>query len=209
GPQPRDGLWRALLGRGRPRILLLPGHQNETRSVQRERRAVEPAVELDAAPALGAQHRRQLVRRVEPDLALADQLLRALLALGRRAPKPEPLGLPAAGRRSERFLEAERPAVHALALLRWQRAHELVPVARVQDEHAARLEGAPEAVHHQAVLVVGEVPDRAEEVHGQIELAREFHVTDVLAHQREAPARLAGGLAGALELGLAEVDAGH
>src|SRR2546427_5760277 len=82
--------------RGRPRILLLPRHQDEARSVQRERRAVEPAVELDAAPALGPQHRRQLVRRVEPDLALADQLLRALLGLGRRPPQPEPAGPPAA-----------------------------------------------------------------------------------------------------------------
>src|SRR5262245_38639441 len=74
---------------------------------------------------------------------------------------------------------------------------------------AERLQGAPEPVHHQAILVVGEVADRAEQVHGQIELGRELHVADVLADQREAHARLAGGLVGALELGLAEVDAGH
>src|SRR5262249_34965257 len=43
----------------------------------------------------------------------------------------------------------------------------------------------------------------------QIELARELHVADVLADEREAHTRLAGGLTGALELGLAEVDAGH
>src|SRR5262249_26063194 len=91
--QPRDGLQRALLG---ARILLLPGHQDEARGFQRERSAVEPAVELDAAPALGAEHRGQLVRRVEPDLALADQLLHAFLALGRRPPQPKPPGLPAA-----------------------------------------------------------------------------------------------------------------
>src|SRR6059036_2250181 len=114
--------------RGRPRILLLPRHQDEARSVQRERRAVEPAVELDAAPALGAQHRGQLVRRVKADLALADQLLRALLRLGRRAPQPEPAGAPATRRRVERVLDAERPAVHPLALLGRQRPHELVAV---------------------------------------------------------------------------------
>src|SRR5262245_6642317 len=92
GPQPREGHCRA--HGSKSWILLLPGHQDEARSVQRERGTVEPAVELDAAPALGAQHRRQLVRRVEPDLALADQLLRAFLGLGRRPPQPEPPGLP-------------------------------------------------------------------------------------------------------------------
>src|SRR5437016_3055916 len=73
---------------------LFPGGEDEARGVEREGRSVEPAVELDPAPALGAQHRRQLVGRVEADLALTDQLLRSLLGLGRRALEPEPAGAP-------------------------------------------------------------------------------------------------------------------
>src|SRR5436309_7047395 len=110
---------------------LFPGGEDEARGVEREGRSVEPAVELDPAPALGAQHRRQLVGRVEADLALTDQLLRSLLGLGRRALEPEPAGAPAARRGIERVLDAKRPAAHALALLGRERAHEVVAVAGV------------------------------------------------------------------------------
>src|SRR5262247_1523334 len=191
------------------RILLLPGDDDEPVGVEREGRAVEAAEELHLAPALRPQHVQELVSRVEPDLALADQLRRALRRLRRRALEPPPAGAPAAGRRIELVLDADRRAAPPHPLFRRQRAHALVAVARVDDEGAARLERAPEAVDHEPVLVLGEVADRAEEVHRKVELARELHVADVLALERERHLRLAGGLAGAAELGLAEVDAGR
>src|SRR3989338_6036217 len=186
----------------------LAGDEDDARGVEREGRAVEAAVELDAAPALGPEHRRELVGRVEPDLALADQLLGLGPGPG-RALEARPAGAPAARRRVERVLDPERPAVHALALLGRQRAHDLVAVAGVQDEEAAGLERPPEAVEHEPVLVVGEVADRAAQVHGEVELAGELHVADVLADERERDAGLARGRPGALELGLAEVHARH
>src|SRR2546421_1938958 len=105
---------RSPFSRGRG---LFPGGEDEARGVEREGRSVEPAVELDPAPALGAQHRRQLVGRVEADLALADQLLCLLLGLGRGALEPEPAGAPAARRGVACGLATKRPAAHALALL--------------------------------------------------------------------------------------------
>src|SRR5437773_795590 len=79
----------------------------------------------------------------------------------------------------------------------------------VEHEHAAWLERAPEAVDHQAILVVGEVTDRAEEVDREVELTRELHVPDVLADEPQGDAGLGGGLPRAVELGLAEVHARH
>src|SRR5262245_30425260 len=99
--------------------------------VKRERRAVEAAEELDLAPPLRTQHVQELVRRVEPDLAVADQLLRWLPRLGRRALETPPAGAPAAGRGVELVLDADCRAAPAHALLRRQRAHALVAVARV------------------------------------------------------------------------------
>src|SRR5256712_4801440 len=174
-----------------------------------EGRAVEPAVELHVAPALRPQHRRELVGGVEPDLALADQLRGAFLRFRDRTLAPPPPRAPAARRGIERVLDAKRPAVHALALLGRQRAHQLVTVPGVEHEHAARLERAPEAVDHQAILVVGEVTDRAEEVDREVELTRELHVPDVLADEPQGDAGLGGGLPRAVELGLAEVHARH
>src|SRR5437773_916492 len=162
---------------------LFAGDENQARGVQREGRALEPAVELHPAPALRPQHRRELVGRVEADLALADQLPRALLRpcalLGLRACalKAPPPRAPAARRGIELVLDAERPAAYALALLGRQRPHELITIPRVENEDAAGLERAPEAVGHQAVLVVREVADGAEEVGGGVGLARELHVT--------------------------------
>src|SRR5262245_25047626 len=77
---------------------LLPGDDDQALGVEREGRAVEAAEELDLAPSLRTQHVQELVRRVEPDLAVADQLLRGLLRLGRRALETPPAGAPAAGR---------------------------------------------------------------------------------------------------------------
>src|SRR5262249_26063195 len=104
----------------------------------------------------------------------------------------------APGRTRSRSRTARRSTACPPPGRRWQRAHELIAVARVENEDAAGLEGAPETVHHQAILVVGEVADRAEQIHGQIESARELHVADVLADEREAHLRVAGGLTGAL-----------
>src|SRR5262249_56031342 len=120
-----------------------------------------------------------------------------------------PGGGPAAGRRIDLVLAADRGAAAPHPLFGRQRAHALVAVARVDDEGAAGLERAPEAVEHQPVLVVREVADRAEEVHRQIELARELHVADVLALEHDRDARLAGRLARAAQLGLAEVHTGR
>src|SRR3989475_5540161 len=139
---------------------LFPGDEDEAGGVEREGRAVEPALELHVAPALRPQHRRELVGGVEPDLALADQLRGAFLRFRDRTLAPPPPRAPAARRGIERVLDAKRPAVHAFALLGRQRAHQLVTVPGVEHEHAAWLERAPEAVDHQAILVVGEVTDR-------------------------------------------------
>src|SRR5438094_921743 len=188
--------------------VLFPGDEDQAGGIEREGRAVEPAVELHAAPALRPQHRRQLVGRVQPDLALADELAR-VLRLRRRALDSPPPRAPTARRGVERVLDADRPAVHPLALLGRQRAHELVPIPGVEHEHATGLERAPEAVDHQPVLIVGEIADRAEQVHGEVELARELHVPDVLADEPELDPGLGGGLPRPVELGLAEVDAGH
>src|SRR6266481_1831753 len=111
---------------GRCRILLLPGDDDEAVGVQRERGAVEAAEELDLAPALRAQHVQQLVSRVESDLALADQFLRAVLRFGRRALEAPPASAPAARRRVELVLDADGRAAAAHALFRRQRAHALV-----------------------------------------------------------------------------------
>src|SRR5437016_10193988 len=188
---------------------LFAGDENQARGVQREGRALEPAVELHPAPALRPQHRRELVGGVEADLALPDQLPRALLRLRRRALEAPPPRAPAARRGIELVLDAERPAAYALALLGRQRPHQLISIPGIEDEDAAWPERAPESIGHQAVLVVGEIADRAEEVDREVELARELHVTDVLADEPERDAGLGGGLPRAVELGLAEVDAGH
>src|SRR5216117_1514822 len=188
---------------------LFPGDEDQAGGVEREGRAVEPAVELHVAPALRPQHRRELVGGVEPDLALADQLRGAFLRFRDRTLAPPPPRAPAARRGIERVLDAKRPAVHAFALLGRQRAHQLVTVPGVEHEHAAWLERAPEAVDHQAILVVGEVTDRAEEVDREVELTRELHVPDVLADEPQGDAGLGGGLPRAVELGLAEVHARH
>src|SRR5712692_9939771 len=182
---------------------LFAGDENQARGVQREGRALEPAVELHP------QHRRELVGGVEADLALADQLPRALLRLRRCALEAPPPRAPAARRGIELVLDAERPAADPLALLGRQRSHQLISIPGIEDEDAAWPERAPEAVGHQAVLVVREIADRAEEVDREVELARELHVTDVLADEPERDAGLVGGLPRAVELGLAEVDAGH
>src|SRR5213593_1910714 len=182
--------------------VLFPGDEDQACGIEREGRAVEPAVELHAAPALRPQHRRQLVGRVQPELA-------RVLRLRRRALDSPPPRAPTARRGVERVLDADRPAVHPLALLGRQRAHELVPIPGVEHEHATGLERAPEAVDHQPVLIVGEIADRAEQVHGEVELARELHVPDVLADEPELDPGLGGGLPRPVELGLAEVDAGH
>src|SRR5437870_4010146 len=173
---------------------LFPGDEDQAGGVERERRAVEPAVELHVAPALRPQHRRELVGGIEPDLALADQLRGAFLRFRDRTLAPPPPRAPAARRGIERVLDAKRPAVHAFALLGRQRAHQLVAVPGVEHEHAAWLERAPEAVDHQAILVVGEVTDRAEEVDREVELTRELHVPDVLADEPQGDAGLGGGL---------------
>src|SRR5947208_12111206 len=191
----------------RCRILLLPGDDDEPAGVQREGCAVETTEELDLAPALRPQHVEQLVGRVEPDLALTDQFRGALGRLRRRSLEPPPAGAPAARRGIELVLDADRRAAPAHPLFRRQRAHALVSVARIDDEGAAGLQRPPEAVEHEPVLVVREVADRAEEVHGEIELARELHVANVLALERERDRRLAGRLARAAQLGLAEVHA--
>src|SRR2546429_4877791 len=81
------------------RILLLPGDHDEAVGVQREGGAVETTEELDLAPALRSEHVQQLVSRVEPDLALADQFVRRLLRFRRRALEAPPPGAPAARRR--------------------------------------------------------------------------------------------------------------
>src|SRR5262245_46430719 len=170
---------------------LLPGDDDQALGVEREGRAVEAAEELDLAPPLRTQHVQELVRRVEPDLAVADQLLRGLLRPGRRALETPPAGAPAAGRWIELVLDTDRRAAPAHALLRRQRAHALVAVPGIDDERAARPERAPEPVDHQPVFVIREVADRAEEVHGQVEFARELHVADVLTHERDRHAGLA------------------
>src|SRR5207249_3927633 len=188
---------------------LFPGDEDQAGGVEREGRAVEPAVELHVAPALRPQHRRELVGGIEPDLALADQLRGAFLRFRDRTLAPPPPRAPAARRGIERVLDAKRPAVHAFALLGRQRAHQLVTVPGVEHEHAAWLERAPEVVDHQAILVVGEVTDRAEEVDREVELTRELHVPDVLADEPQGDAGLGGGLPRAVELGLAEVHARH
>src|SRR5881296_1816804 len=188
---------------------LFAGDENQARGVQREGRALEPAVELHPAPALRPQHRRELVGGVEADLALPDQLPRALLRLRRCALEAPPPRAPAARRGIELVLDAERPAADPLALLGRQRPHQLISIPGIEDEDAAWPERAPESIGHQAVLVVREIADRAEEVDREVELARELHVTDVLADEPERDAGLGGGLPRAVELGLAEVDAGH
>src|SRR6058998_340938 len=145
---------------------LFAGDENQARGVQREGRALEPAVKLHPAPALWPQHRRELVGGVEADLALADQLRRALLRpcalLGLRACALEapPPRAPAACRGIELVLDAERPAADPLALLGRQRPHQLISIPGIENEDAAWPERAPEAVGHQAVLVVGEIADR-------------------------------------------------
>src|SRR5215470_15809533 len=173
--------FRDVVGRARPRILLLPGDQDEPARVEREGRAVEAAEKLHLAPALRPEHVEQLVRRVEPDLALADQLRRAFRRLRGRALEPPPPRAPAARRRIELVLDADRRAAPAHPILGRQRAHALIAIAGVDHEGAPRLERAPETIQHEAILVLGEVADRAEEVYRQIELARELHVADVLA----------------------------
>src|SRR5256712_12850374 len=188
---------------------LFPGVEDGGGGVGGEGGPVAPAVELHVAPALRPQHRRELVGGVEPDPALADQLRGAFLRFRDRTLAPPPPRAPAARRGIERVLDAKRPAVHALALLGRQRAHQLVTVPSVEHEHAAWLERAPEAVDHQAILVVGEVTDRAEEVDREVELTRELHVPDVLADEPQGNAGLGGGLPRAVELGLAEVHARH
>src|SRR5207244_12303530 len=75
---------------------LFAGDENQARGVQREGRALEPAVELHPAPALRPQHRRELVGGVEADLALPAQLPRALLRLRPRALRAPPPRAPAA-----------------------------------------------------------------------------------------------------------------
>src|SRR5207245_5830394 len=102
----RPSLWRAGL---------FAGDENQARGVQREGRALEPAVELHPAPALRPQHRRELVGGVEADLALPDQLPRALLRLRRRALEAPPPRAPAARRGIELVLDAERPTAAPLA----------------------------------------------------------------------------------------------
>src|SRR5439155_3980378 len=146
---------------------------------------------------------------VGPELAVADQLPRAVFGLGRCALETPPAGAPAARGRIELVLDADRRAAPPHALFRRQRPHALVAVARVHDEGAAGLERAPEAVEHQPVFVLGEIADGAEQVHGQVELTGELHVADVLAGERERDTAVGGGLAGPAQLGLAEVDAGR
>src|SRR2546427_12578600 len=147
---------------------LFAGDENQARGVQREGRALEPAVELHPGPALRPEHRRELVGGVEADLALADQLPRALLRpcalLGLRACALEapPPRAPAARRGIELVLDAERPAAYALALLGRQRPHELITIPRVENEDAAGLERAPEAGGHPAGPVGREGGGRAE-----------------------------------------------
>src|SRR2546430_888351 len=102
---------------------LFAGEENQAGGVQREGRALEPAVELHPAPALRPQHRRELVGGVEADLALPDQLPRALLRLRRCAREAPPPRAPAARRGIELVLDAERPAADPLALLGRQRPH--------------------------------------------------------------------------------------
>src|SRR5947208_966971 len=119
---------------------LLPGDEDQAGGVEREGRAVEPAVELHVAPALRPQHRRELVGGVEPDLALADQLRGAFLRFRDRTLAPPPPRAPAARRGIERVLDAKRPAVHALTLLGRQRAHQLVTVPGAEHEPARGVE---------------------------------------------------------------------
>src|SRR5919198_4792984 len=49
---------------------LLAGDDDQVAGVEGEGRAVQAAEDVHAAPALGAEHRPQLVRRVQPDVAL-------------------------------------------------------------------------------------------------------------------------------------------
>src|SRR2546427_723188 len=147
---------------------LFAGDENQARGVQREGRALEPAVELHPGPALRPEHRRELVGGVEADLALADQLPRALLRpcalLGLRACALEapPPRAPAARRGIELVLDAERPATYALALLGRQRPHQLISIPGIEDEDTAGLERAPEAGGHPAGPVGREGGGRAE-----------------------------------------------
>src|SRR5207245_11034158 len=143
-----------------------------------------------------------------PDRALARQFLRRVLRFRRRALEAPPPGAPAARRRIELVLDSDGRVAPAHPLFRRQRAHALIAVACVDHEGAAGLERAPEAVEHEPVLVLGEVADGAEEIHGEIELARELHVADVLAHQRERDPGLAGRPAPAAEPRLAEIAPG-
>src|SRR5882724_5536533 len=53
---------------------LLARHQHEPGRIEGKRRAVEAAEQVHVAPALGPQHRGQLVRRVEADVGLAEEL---------------------------------------------------------------------------------------------------------------------------------------
>src|SRR2546430_10638069 len=87
---------------------LFAGNENQARGVQREGRALEPAVELHPAPALRPQHRRELVGGVEADLALPDQLPRALLRLRPCALEAPPPRAPAARRGVGLVLDAGR-----------------------------------------------------------------------------------------------------
>src|SRR3989475_4000140 len=101
---------------------LFAGDENQARGVQREGRALEPAVELHPAPALLPQHRRGLVGGVEADPALPDQLPRALLrpcallclrACALEAPPPR---APAAPPGVELVLHSGRSAPHSPSL---------------------------------------------------------------------------------------------
>src|SRR3989475_3939566 len=88
---------------------LFPGDEDQAGGVEREGRAVEPAVELHVAPALRPQHRRELVGGVEPDLALADQLRGAFLRFRDRTLAPPPPRAPAARPANPPGAAAERP----------------------------------------------------------------------------------------------------
>src|SRR6266404_856535 len=74
---------------------------------------------------------------------------------------------------------------------------------------ASRHERAPEPVDELAVLVVGEVADRLLEVDGEIELGGEIRVAHIGADEVGADAGRLRRLAGAPQLGLVEVHAGH
>src|SRR5262249_61291902 len=79
---------------------------------------------------------------------------------------------------------------------------------RFDDEHPARTQRTPEAIDEQTILVVGEIPDAREEVHGEVELSRELHVAHVLAGQAQCDAGALRRRARSLQLGLVEIHAG-